>query len=489
MKNKRLLDIVGEIDDRHIIEAAPAEKKPSVKPMWLKWGGMAACIALVLLVGFGSFAIVAEAKEYETAVKFFDYYDMSTEGLTRTEIKAVYRDITTKSFSYSKTAEVIQSSISTDTVGGYEIIQDNPTPEDVEALWNNKNCTSGVVRVEGDQPEFVNYKYRSEYKKDNELGFEVFSKSYIEKYKGESLLWSVAVEEFKVNGCAYVSDGVLAYGRTDILPNTQDASWLIKIDTDGNVEWKQMLINELGFDEYVTSVSQNSNGSYAVFSKIGSDVYRSNFSQDGERTEMVKTGLGGYRVVNTVPFNDGYLVHVRSFQASESEKILIVSADGTVAESFSYDGEDAGYHITDVIAYNGDIYLSAYAIPKSDGTSANEVGPIIKHLYDNDLSDISDEELTPIVRDYYTAMLLVCDPSTGVPKEFYSVKGSLGGELSVNENGELLWDVESITTTTFSPFTSSFAIGGTCHVYEYTFNELGTLISEEKTGETVHFAR
>ena len=98
-------------------------------------------MVLILSACLGAFAIAAEAKEYETAVQFFQYYDMSTEGLTRGEIKAVYRDITTKSFSYSKTAEVIQSSISPDTVGGYEIPQEDPTPEDVEALWNQKNFT------------------------------------------------------------------------------------------------------------------------------------------------------------------------------------------------------------------------------------------------------------------------------------------------------------------------------------------------------------
>lgn len=87
-------------------------------------------MVLVLSVCFGSFAVVAEAKEYKAAVQFFNDYGMSTEGLTRGEIKEVYRDITTKSFTYSKTAEVIRNSISSDNIGGYEIVQDNPTPEE-----------------------------------------------------------------------------------------------------------------------------------------------------------------------------------------------------------------------------------------------------------------------------------------------------------------------------------------------------------------------
>ena len=70
---------------------------------------IAACFILLIAIGFGSYAFVAEAKEYNNAVQFFNDYGLSTEGLTRGEIKAVYRDITTKTFTYSKTAEVIEN--------------------------------------------------------------------------------------------------------------------------------------------------------------------------------------------------------------------------------------------------------------------------------------------------------------------------------------------------------------------------------------------
>ncbi len=49
MKNKRLLDIMGEIDDRHIACAAPAEKQ-SRKPAWIRWGAAAACLAPALII-------------------------------------------------------------------------------------------------------------------------------------------------------------------------------------------------------------------------------------------------------------------------------------------------------------------------------------------------------------------------------------------------------------------------------------------------------
>ena len=103
--------------------------------------------------------------------------------------------------------------------------------------------------------------------------------------------------------------------------------------------------------------------------------------------------------------------------------------------------------------------------------------------------DISAEELTPIVRANYTALLLICDPEGGSPKTFYSVKGSLGGDLSVNTSEQLEWNVESITTTFFSPATSSFSIGGNCTVFRYTFDAEGNLTEQADTGNTVPYRR
>jgi len=93
------------------------------------------------------------------------------------------------------------------------------------------------------------------------------------------------------------------------------------------------------------------------------------------------------------------------------------------------------------------------------------------------------------VRENYTAVLLLCDPLDGTTKTFYSVKGSLGGKLSIDDAGQLAWEVESITSTFFSPATSSFTIGGTCKVFRYNFNAAGNLTQQVDTGETVPYRR
>lgn len=42
---------------------------------------LAACFVLLIFVGFGAYACAVEAKEYNDAIRFFDDYDLSTEGL------------------------------------------------------------------------------------------------------------------------------------------------------------------------------------------------------------------------------------------------------------------------------------------------------------------------------------------------------------------------------------------------------------------------
>ena len=94
-----------------------------------------------------------------------------------------------------------------------------------------------------------------------------------------------------------------------------------------------------------------------------------------------------------------------------------------------------------------------------------------------------------MLRDNYTAVLFRCDPDGGSPENFYSVKGSLGGKLYVNGAGYLEWDTESITSSFYSPVTSSFTLGGVCKVFQYDFDSEGSLVHQEDTGETVPYRR
>ena len=480
--------------DFYAIQPSASSKSPH--RTWRTIASLAACFILLITIGF----VTVEAKEYTDAVNFFNEYGLSTDGLSRDEIKAVYRDITTKSFTYSKTAQVIASSISADHIGGYEIIQENPTPEYTENLWN---CMNSGGRFPLPTQEGIHYQFYSEYVKDPEQGFSVHDKSFLEKYDGDTLLWSISFSDFRISGSCTVSDGVIAYGETPIWSTSQDShAWMAKISPEGKLLWKCQLDHGFG-SEYIAEILENPDGSYAVFSRgLFGYLCLSQFTADGKELFFQKSKIGDYAILNAARFADGYLVQLGTYYNNDY-KIVKVDRRGNLTESFTYGSADAYYYITDMIEFNGSFYLSAYAVPKLPDEDQHaggryEIAGILNYLFENRISlDSFDEktpfyssdELTQLVRDNYTAVLLVCDPAAGTPREFYSVKGSLGGKLSLNDSGMLLWDVESIADTFYSPYTSSFSIGGSCHVFRYTFDLSGKLVSQEKTGEVVDYRR
>lgn len=50
MKNERILNAVGKISDELIEDADITTKKKTRSVVWVRWGGMAACLALVVMV-------------------------------------------------------------------------------------------------------------------------------------------------------------------------------------------------------------------------------------------------------------------------------------------------------------------------------------------------------------------------------------------------------------------------------------------------------
>ena len=201
-----------------------------------------------------------------------------------------------------------------------------------------------------------------------------------------------------------------------------------------------------------------------------------------------------YGFWDATTFGDGYIVQLGNNIRKEFATIAMVDREGNITKTLTYESDDAMYRVNDMIEFNGKIYLSAYAVPNlaEDENSyggRDEIAPILGQVFESKDWDIPSEELTPMVRQRYSAVLLVCDPDAGAPQEFYTVKGSLGGKLAVSDEGELLWDVESITRTFFSLGTSSFTIGGTCYVFRYTFDDAGRWIGLAKTNEITDFRR
>ncbi|MBR2987569.1 MAG: hypothetical protein IKC63_06070 [Clostridia bacterium] len=442
-------------------------------------------LCLLLAVGMGVFA--AEQKEYREAVYFFEAHDLPYDSLTRSEIKTIYRDITEERFVYDKTADVIGQGIIKNSVDGYEIIPDTPSPEEIKSLWQKLNAVLKNPTV----PEGIRYSYRNEYvnSKPDGTGISLFDKAYFEIYDGETLLSTTEITDFPIDDFVTVSDGVLVYGstyRNSSLAPTH--SYVAKINHHGKCEWQKALSGEYN-TEFVVAAMEEKSGSYAIFFR--GDFVNLGFvrlGRSGKELDRKITEIGNYGVACAKEAENGFLLQLWSIHTGEFAKILKVLPDGTVSESYSYTHDTERYYITDLIEYRGKIYLSAYATPKG-------ASPMQDYAFQNPTWDSSEggiltsEALNEIARDCHTAYLLVCNQKTGAVEEFYSVKASRDGFLSIDENGHLVWQVGQILSVIYSPMTSSFTFAGTSRIMVYTFDENGTLLEEKKTDGIISFRK
>ncbi|MBQ6053445.1 MAG: hypothetical protein IJL30_09225 [Clostridia bacterium] len=460
-------------------KAADLSKQTQSRKNRFRWGLAAASLALILFFGSAAFAIVSEAEEYNNAVAFFEENGLSTEGLSRTEVKNVYRDITEKKFTYSKTAEIISQSVT-----GLEIQQKEPTPEELSEVWN-KNFFTNRVSANG-----IDCRSETKYVYDENRGFEVFEKAVFEYFRDGELLWTAEFTDFYIEDYLITNDGIAVWGNNAILSSLDTVTaWVAFIDGEGNVLWQRCL--EHGFkNEYVASVLNNGDGTWAVISR-GDLKYLclSCRDENGNELSFHKTEVGNLGIWNVARLGEGYIVQLGNMTSRDVALLYKMDRKGQITDGFSFEADDCDYYIADLAEFGGKVYLSAYSVPmQTDEGGRHEIANVLDYITE-DKWDISSEELTPILRDNYTAVLLICDADSGIPKTFYSVKGSLGGKISVNGAGELEWNVESITSAFFSPATSSFTIGGSCSVFCYTFNAEGELIGEEDTGYSVPYRR
>ncbi len=457
-------------------------RKLKFKPAW-----SFSIILIVLIISFSGYKIVAEELEYKEALNFFVENGLSTDGLSRNDIKSVYQDITTKKFSHNKTSEIIEKNIA-----GHEIFQDEPSPEDLENLWNFKTNGHYISNNNYINNKDISYAYEYIERFDTKLGYKVSDKIKFVKYDKGQEIWSTELNNFLVNGYSVYNDLIIVYGTSISNSSLQtDYGRIALLNSKGEILWDKTTSNDFK-DEYITAALFDNNN-IITFSR-GDLTYLcfTKYDMQGNVIEFTKNNVGNYGIYSTAKLGEDYLVQLKSGQ--NSEILMKVNDDGSTSDSFSYSSADMDYYITNMIEYNGNVFLSAYSVPKlnddeNNAGGRNEIARILNYIFDNKKVDISSTELTKLVRDNFTAILLVCNPESGVPNEFYSVKGSIGAKLLINEDNKLIWETESISDTYFSIATSSFSIGGASYIYKYEFDETGKILKIEKTDEIKVFRR
>lgn len=440
------------------------------KPLLRRLTAIAACIVLLIGAGFGTYAYAAEAREYRQALEFFTANDLSTDGLSRADIKAVYRDITTESFTYGKTAQVIAQMAATKQIPGWELLQKEPSQMEVAGLFqyyrDNGWCFIAT----------------QSYKPDSHYTFQDVESygSYCElvtKYEGVTQIWQIEIPDVDFWGSVELDDGVILHGRSHA------NGTLIKLRSDSSIAWQ----HDLGTDVYVQSVFRKDDGSIVAIGKpVSQQVLQlDHISADGTLLDSFTVPLES-GILDAAAFGDGYVLYLGS------RDVVMLDAQGTVTATFTYSQEGTHYYVADMMEYDGMLYLSCYAVEEFDGKNygnREEIARILDYAFSQEAFEIPSEELTPVVRSNYTAVLLVCDPNGGEPQQFYQVPQALGGELSRGESGQLQWDTESIVSTFFSPATNAFSIGGLSFVYRYSFDSDGQPLGCRQTGEVAPYYR
>lgn len=487
MKATDILTTLGNMDDDLIIESEITGKKRSKK--WIKAAGIvAACLVLAVTVSMTGFSI-ADALEYQTALSFFEENGLSTDGLSRSDVKAVYYDIITKSFTYGKTADVLKKST---YVSGLELELPDESLSDVSSEASEKDYNSwdtdesGIILQADNQDIF------------NDEGAKVSQKSIVSCYKNDELLWTKEIPDthILIDSYLYTDNGLVFYGMNIVWSSIYDNTtkfYIGFIDNEGAFEWG--IVPDHGFQyENISSVLDNGDGTIAVISEgDNNSLCLSLYDKGGNETCFKKNDIGSHTVYKASHFKDDYIIYGVMNRDEIEYFILKMDREGNISDDFisSYEADDMKYSIDNMTEYGGQLYMSADALPKDYWNGNNEFAEISKYLETHETSNyyIPDEVLTPIVQKYNNAVLLVCDTESGEPKRFYSVSGACTGKLSVNDNGEMEWEVAKIISTHFSPYTSASSIGGKCRVYRYVFDQSGKLIRQEDTGEIQYFTR
>ena len=201
----------------------------------------AACIALVS-------CYVAEKVEYDSAVKFFNLNEFDTDGMSRDDIKRVWRDFTTERFSYDESYQLLENSRDVTTVRGADISILNSTNNHLS--FSDTDLWSRVSRRGADY--LTNCDVGSGYDSDDKYQT-YYENAYIEKYVDGAAVWEAKFKRpFYINGYTVRDGRVLVWG--DDMYDTRDClihtAVALLDDADGTILWEQTLDSEYSFDEY-----------------------------------------------------------------------------------------------------------------------------------------------------------------------------------------------------------------------------------------------
>ncbi len=480
----RQLDQAPLPDKQGLLAACPEPTRtqrppdaPAVKPRGVRWRPRtvcaAVCAAAILLLAGGQ----------------------GLRGLYRLGLSAgigvepTALDLRVRQYSAAEVQQGGEGGVLEKTVEGYALPSGETHPEDYAAYFETE--------TEAALPNGAVYRFYEEY-----WGRD-FEKGVFEKYVDGQLAWTAEFPDFYVSGYTVAGGAVAVYGRAPVAAGGE--AWVALLDADdGRIRWQTALEGDTDVGAVLLDTFLGGVSSVDVFSAGEGFLRLDRFDGDGNRRLSQKTEVASGRrvgVENAVRAGGGYVVQITDWNVGwEIEKyaqLLRLDGAGRVTGAVQCEADDVYYHIVDMAEFEGKLYLSAYAFPIEGNTNNREINAVLntfgqeyaenKELFQN--AESVDKVLTPLTRENYTAVLLVCTPETGTPQAAYIVDGGIGGGLDLSDAGQLIWNVESLSATSYSPFTSAYTIRGVCRVYQAVIGGNGSLQSWKDSGELTAFYR
>lgn len=503
MKGRDLYFALQELDDSLVEKYATVHPKQSNTVRKL----VAACLAAVFLIG--SSAVLVDAVTYMQAKDFFAVKGLLTEGLSHKDVRAIYRDITTQSFTYEKTGDVISRCIS-QTVPGYEIIFDVDDPEKLRLLWESWENTA-LVSNEHEEVKEPAGEYNQEgvwYKNEKisvynyEKGCSEIKETVIQKHQNKTLCWECTVPfvarliKSIGDGTVVIGENVHIFGPAE-MPREGTHQRIAYLDENGQILWENALMEDAKVSAGEADWAyDNGDETFSVFirgaRRENGNVVRFvcvwRYDIKGQMVSYKVIDIGQNYLSKVFQFGERYVLYL----INDSTEIKTVTADanGVIATDTEYQITNQIQRIQDIVEVGNYRYISAYAMPAAEGqdefgqpnVALNEE---MKSLW-NQPDKIPDEELIEHIRDHYTAVLLRCNIETGEVQSFYSVPGAIADKLDVSEGGGLIWYLKSPTQAEMTAAPNRYVgctVKGTSVIYRCVFDVEGKLKEKENTGE------
>jgi len=452
----------------------PAYPLPSPHPPLLRRPALAAAVALTL-VGIGAGSVLgAHLYTYEKAADFFADYGLSTEGLERGDLWAVYRDIIEGSFSLSDTAWMLQSNMGITPSGSL-------SAEEAESLWEGwKEDHSPTAVTPLDVSYYIRVTHHDRVSghskktaRPHDTAFftpnptaEEEIRSYVTDYsgtylgpeiryipysysrddsgtvhfmkrKGGQTVWTITLDGL---------DSYIQYTGTDdyvaVAGETAGESpniLLYLISPDGEILWSRTLDN--GETQELPQYILFGEDTVTLFSWTDRiHICRSVFDLSGNLLEnSISTLEKGpvYTIQQAIPFREGHLLLMNHTDTDTS--LYYMNAEGEITDSYGFeDGGGPGIPYTEgasgVCAYtltvdhileaNGYLYISLTGAGNGDGRAISDVLEWLHPYYQGNAwgengdpvinmdRTFSQDEFVARVRACYRSFLLACDPET-----------------------------------------------------------------------------